>query len=80
MECIGGSKGHNCHCRKLINYRTNPSSSPRMQTKIKTTRENITDWMAQSVKHLTLDFSSGHNLTVMQSSPASGSMLSEESA
>ena len=31
--------------------------------------------MAQSVKHLTLDFSSGHDLTVVRLSPMSGSTL-----
>lgn len=37
-------------------------------------------WVAQFVKHLTLNFGSGHDLRVVRSSPASGSMLSEESA
>ena len=37
-------------------------------------------WLAQLVKHLTLDFGSGHDLRVMRSSLASGSMLSGESA
>jgi len=36
-------------------------------------------WVALSVKHQTLDFSSGHDLRVLGSSPASGSMLSGES-
>ena len=36
--------------------------------------------MAQSVKHLTLDVSSGHDLWVMGSRPVLGSMLSGESA
>ena len=36
--------------------------------------------MAQFVKHPTLDFGSGHDLTVARLSPASGSMLSVESA
>ena len=31
--------------------------------------------MAQSIKHLTLDFGSGHDLKVMRSSPMSGSAL-----
>ena len=35
--------------------------------------------MAQSVKHLTLDFSSGDDLGVVRLSPAAGSMLSRES-
>ena len=35
--------------------------------------------MAQSVKYPTLDFSSGHVLTIMRSSPASGLMLSTQS-
>ena len=36
-------------------------------------------WVAQSVKHLTVDFGSGHDLKVwfMSSSPASGSILME---
>ena len=29
-------------------------------------------WVAQSVKHLTLDFSSGHDVRVMRSSPMAG--------
>ena len=33
--------------------------------------------MVQSVKHLTPDFSSGHDLTLVRQSPASGSMLIE---
>ena len=32
-------------------------------------------WVAQSVKHLTLDFNSGHDLGVVGSSPMLGSML-----
>ena len=32
-------------------------------------------WVAQSVEHLTLDFTSSHNPTVMGLSPTSGSML-----
>ena len=36
--------------------------------------------MAQSVKHLTLDFDSGHDLRMLGSSPAAGSMLRGESA
>ena len=32
-------------------------------------------WVAQSVKCPTLDFGSGHDLTVMGSSPMSGSVL-----
>ena len=37
-------------------------------------------WVAQSVKQLTLGFGSGRDLRVMRSSPASGSVLSDESA
>ena len=37
-------------------------------------------WMALSVKHLTLDFSSGHDLRVMKLSLGSGSTLSVELA
>ena len=36
--------------------------------------------VAQSVKHLALDFSSGHDLMVMRSNPVSGSVLSMEPA
>jgi len=36
--------------------------------------------VAQSVKHLTLDFSPGHDFRVMRSSPVLGSMLSIEPA
>ena len=36
--------------------------------------------VAQSVKHLTLDFSSGHDLRAVRLSPVSGSTLSRESA
>ena len=36
------------------------------------------DLVAQSVKHPTLDFSSGHDLTVVKSSPMSVSALSME--
>ena len=36
--------------------------------------------MAQLVKHLILGFSSGHDLRVLESSPALGSVLSVESA
>ena len=36
--------------------------------------------MAQSVKHPTLDFSSGHDLTVMRLSPAFGPVLRVEPA
>ena len=35
--------------------------------------------MAQPVKHLTLDFGSGHDLGIMRSSPQLGSALSRES-
>ena len=37
-------------------------------------------WVAQSVKHLTLDFSSGRDLTVLRLSPALGSMMGMEAA
>ena len=37
-------------------------------------------WVAQLVKHLTPDFGSGHDLRVVSSSPASGSLLGMESA
>ena len=36
--------------------------------------------MAQSVKQLTLDFGSGHDLRVVRSSPMSGSVLGAEPA
>ena len=36
--------------------------------------------MAQLVKHPTLDFSSGHDILVVRSSPTPGSMLSVEPA
>ena len=36
----------------------------------------MSTWVAQSLEHLTLDFASGHDLMVMELSPASGSMLS----
>ena len=35
-------------------------------------------WVAQWVKHLTLDFGSGHDLRIMRLSPTLGSMLSME--
>ena len=35
-------------------------------------------WMAQSVKNPTLDFGSGHHLTVVRLSPSPGSTLSKE--
>ena len=37
-------------------------------------------WVAQLVEHPTLDFSSGHDLRVVGSSPESGSMLSRKAA
>ena len=37
-------------------------------------------WLAQSVKCLTLDFGSDHDLRVVRLSPASGSVLSVEPA
>ena len=37
-------------------------------------------WVAQSVNHLPFDFSSGHGLRVVKSSPASGSMGGRESS
>ena len=37
-------------------------------------------WLRRSVKHPTLDFGSGHDLRVLESSPTSVSMLSGESA
>lgn len=42
---------------------------------IKNTKEWGT-WVAQLVKHLTLDFGSGHDLRVVGSRPVSGSLLS----
>ena len=36
--------------------------------------------VAQSVKHLTLDFDSGHDLRIVKSSPTSGYMDSMEPA
>ena len=32
-------------------------------------------WVAQSIKHTTLDFGSGHDLMILRSSPTSGSLL-----
>ena len=37
-------------------------------------------WVAQLVKHLALNFGSGHDLRVVKSSPVSGSRLCVESA
>ena len=37
-------------------------------------------WVAQSVEHLILDFSLGHDLWVMRLSPALASVLNMESA
>ena len=37
-------------------------------------------WVAQSVKHVTLDLGSGHDLRVMRSSPTLGSVLNMEPA
>ena len=37
-------------------------------------------WVVQSIKHLTLGFSSGHDLRVVRSSLASGSRISKKSA
>ena len=37
-------------------------------------------WAAEWIEHLTLDFCSGHDLTVVASSPASGSVQSPEPA
>ena len=36
-------------------------------------------WVAQLVKRLTLDFGSGHDLTIMRSSPTLGSVLTVRS-
>ena len=35
-------------------------------------------WVAQLVKHLTLDYGSGHDLRILGWSPVAGSMLREE--
>ena len=40
------------------------------------TKESTGTWVPQVVEHQTLDFSSGHDLRVLGSSPALGSMLS----
>ena len=37
-------------------------------------------WVAQSIKHLALGFSSGHDLRVMRWSPVAGSSMGMESA
>ena len=37
-------------------------------------------WVAQLLKHLTLDFISGHDLTVVRWNPVSGSVLGMEPA
>ena len=37
-------------------------------------------WVAQMIEHIALDFSSSHDPRVMESSPASGSVLSVEPA
>ena len=37
-------------------------------------------WVAELVKHLTLDFSTGHDLIVVGSTPALGSALDMEAA
>ena len=46
----------------------------------KYTNQRRGTWVAQAVKHLTLDFSSGHDPHVVGSSPTSGSVLSMEPA
>jgi len=52
---------------KLKNKQTN--KNPKMDA-----------WVALSVKRATLDFSSGHDLRVLRSSPKSGSVLGMEPA
>ena len=50
------------------------SLSPTLGVEITSKTERGT-WVAQSVERPTLDFGSGHDLTVIRSSPASGSVL-----
>ena len=47
---------------------------------IESKNKNRGTWVAQSIKHPTLDFSSGHDLTVVRLSPTLSSTLSMESA
>ena len=52
----------------------------KMRSPIPDNSRNEGTWMAQSVNHLTLGFSSGHNLRVMRLSLMLGSMLIGEFA
>ena len=47
---------------------------------VKLYSKNCGSWVSQLVKCPTLDFSSGHDLTVVRSSPTLGSALSMEPA
>ena len=57
----------------------NISHTQRIHNKLKINRERGA-WVAQLGKHLTLDFRSGPDLTVVRSGPMLGSMLSVEPA
>ena len=41
--------------------------------------ENRSAWLAQSARHLAVDFGSGHDLRIVGSSPGSNSLLSVDS-
>jgi len=65
------------HSKCLLPYDALGNAQRILKSFIQQTRDA---WVAQSVKHLTLDLGSGHDLRVMGSSPASGSALDGESA
>ena len=63
--------------RSLIKYLYMHVRSKTMQIRNKTTKEQGA-WVAQPVRYLTFDLSSGHDLRVVSSSPALGCALGVE--
>ena len=58
------------------------SEGTKQSSKLRKVKENLRykdAWVAESVKHLTLGFSSGCDLAAVSSSPASGSALIAQS-
>ena len=72
--CLSTLAAYNSSSLLSIHHQKNQVPSLLLKT------QNRGAWQVQSVEHLTLDFSSGHDLRVMKWSPMLAAMLSRESA
>ena len=66
--------------RQMLNWLSHPGSPFCVGSNLNPKRPEWATCVAQSIKHLTLDFRTGHDLRVVRLSPMSGSSFSVEAA